>query len=98
METNQKEKDIAYAQGFLGGWAPKETIVKEWLGVLISGVDYYREKCEAINEDYQGLLVKFNQLTSMSAGYLQLIQEHKDLISQQKELINERADAAISDD
>src|SRR5271166_4506199 len=96
MELTEKEKDIAYAQGFLGGWTPKEGPVREWLAVLIGGVDYYREKCAAINEDYLGLLERFNQLTAMSAGYLQLVGQQKELIDQQT--TQAAAPGAISDD
>jgi hypothetical protein len=97
-EQLEKEKDIAYAQGFLGGWAPKEQPVREWLAVLIAGVDHYRAKCEAINADYQELLLKYNNLTAVSAGYLQFMGQQKEIIDQQ---LTERAvelEAKISDD
>ena len=103
-ELTQKEKDIAYAQGFIGAWIETAPAIvksraahgKEWIVVLIDGVDHYREKCAAINEDYQSLLTKFNQLTAMSAGYLQLVGQQKELIDQQ---IAERpVSGTISDD
>jgi hypothetical protein len=97
-EQLEKEKDIAYAQGFLGGWAPKEQPVREWLAVLIAGVDHYKAKCEAINADYQELLVKYNQLTAMSAGYLQLVGQQKELIDQHQVERVELTQPSIPDD
>jgi hypothetical protein len=97
-ELFEKEKDIAYAQGFLGSWVPKEAPVREWLAVLIAGVDHYKAKCDAIRQDYQDLLMKYNQLTALSAGYLQHMGQQKELIDQQ---LTERAvelEAKISDD
>jgi len=87
-EVNDKEMDIAYAGSFLQEWAygEKEPTVKLQLvdnvEVLVNGVTYYREKYFVAKEDYQNLLDKYNQLTALSAGYLNLMNQQKQQIDQ----------------
>jgi hypothetical protein len=86
-QVNDKEMDIAYAGSFLQEWArgEKETVklqLADNVETLVNGVTYYREKYFTAKEDYQTLLDKYNQLTALSAGYLNLMNQQKQQIDQ----------------
>jgi hypothetical protein len=75
---SEVEQDYAFSQGFIEEWlknAPSQ--VKEHLAIFVSGLQAYREKFLSIQEDYDSLLLKYNQLTATSAQYLQFIQTQK---------------------
>ena len=77
----KKELDIHFSIGFIQEWlkdAPGQ--VNEYFNDIISGVDYYRQKLKDSEEDLQILTTRYNQLTALSAGYLQLIQEQRQQI------------------
>jgi hypothetical protein len=93
---SDQELDIHFAIGFVREWlrtAPEQVI--QHLDEIISGVDYYRQKYNTLDEDYQILNKRYNDLTALSAGYLQMIQEQKSqidqlLIDSQRDLHHER--------
>jgi len=96
QELSEKELDISYAQGLLEAFLDEKLLgtaystVQENLKTLVNGVEHYREKYLLIQQDYISLLEKYNQLTALSSGYLQLMQQQKEqidglLIEQQRE-------------
>ena len=77
----EKELDIHFSIGFLQEWLKDAPIqVKQYLDHIISGVDYYRQKLKDSEEDLEILTTRYNQLTALSAGYIQLIQEQRQQI------------------
>lgn len=81
MTTPEKELDIHFSIGFLQEWlkdAPSQ--VMQYLEQVVSGVDYYRQKLKDSEEDLEILTTRYNQLTALSAGYIQLIQEQRQQI------------------
>jgi len=79
----EPEQDYSFSQGFLEEWlkdAPKQ--IKDHLATLISGVSGYREKYLASQEDYNKLLVQYNQLIATGAQYLQFIQQQKEQLDE----------------
>jgi hypothetical protein len=83
-ELTEQELDISMAVGFLNEWlkdAPQA--VKDNLKVLSDGVKFYREKYTDTLDDYTTLSVRYSDLTSLSAGYLELIRQQRDQIDQQ---------------
>ena len=80
---SDQELDIHFAIGFVREWlrtAPEQVI--QHLDEIISGVEYYRQKHNTLNEDYQILNKRYNDLTALSAGYLQMIQEQRSQMDQ----------------
>jgi dsDNA-binding SOS-regulon protein len=72
-------EDISFATGFIEEWlknAPAQ--VKEHLRVLADGVTLYREMYGNAKDDYDSLLDRYNQLTALSANYLQMIKEQRE--------------------
>lgn len=72
------EQDYSFSQGFIEEWlkdAPKQ--VKEHLATLISGIKAYREKYVSVQEDYDKLLVQYNQLMATSAQHLEFMRQQK---------------------
>jgi hypothetical protein len=79
--VQEKEKDIAFSQGFLETWligSPPQ--VKEHLQTISNGVTYYRDKYIEVQEDLEDALKRYADLTVLSSGYLQLIQQQKELL------------------
>jgi hypothetical protein len=80
---SDQELDIHFAIGFVREWlrtAPEQVI--QHLDEIISGVDFYRQKHKLLDEDYQILNKRYNDLTALSAGYLQMIQEQRSQMDQ----------------
>lgn len=77
------EEDYGFSEGFLREWlknAPKQVV--DHLDTLIAGISAYREKyltAQEVNKDTQD---RYNQLTVLSAQYLQQIQQQKQQIDQ----------------
>lgn len=76
MELNEKELNIAYSQGMLEGVLKNAPpAVKSALEDLVTGVAHYKQKYDEQKQDFDNLQSNYNNLTALSAGYLQLIQE-----------------------
>lgn len=78
----ERDQDIAFSQGFIENWlditkAPSQ--VKEHLKTVSEGVDFYRDQRDAVLEDTRKLQDDYNRLTGLSAQYLQIIQQYKEL-------------------
>lgn len=81
--VSEQELDISYAGAFLKEWlkdAPEQ--VKINLNTVIDGVKLYRDKYFTEAEDFAGLQARYNELTGLTAGYLQLIQQQRQLLDE----------------
>jgi hypothetical protein len=82
-ELSEVEQDVAYARGFVEEWlkdAPAQ--VKENFQLVSSGINIYREKYLAVQEDYTVLLQRYNALTVQAAQYLEFSRQQKELLDQ----------------
>lgn len=76
------ELDLSYALGFVEAWnekAPEQ--VKENLKLIAEGIMLYRKKYIAAQEDVIDLRKKYNDLTALSAQYLEVIQQLRDQVA-----------------
>jgi hypothetical protein len=82
-QLTEVEQDYSFSQGFIEEWlkdAPQQ--VKEHLATLVSGIIAYREKYVAIQEDYDKLLQRYNDLTAVSAQHLEFMRQQKEQLDQ----------------
>lgn len=85
MQLTDQDKKIAYSDGFLEIWLIDNKVpveVMEQFKILASGVERYRDLATALEEDLVKLRDNYNQLTVVSAQYLQFINEQKGMIDQ----------------
>lgn len=78
----EKDQEIAFSQGFIENWlditnAPVQ--VKEHLKTVSGGVDFYRAQRDAVLQDARKLQDDYARLTGLSAQYLQIIQQYKEV-------------------
>lgn len=83
MELSEQELEVGYAGAFLEEWlkdAPAQ--VKDHLKAILDGVALYRQMYFTAQEDFAGLQARYNELVALSAGYLQLVQQQKQLLDE----------------
>jgi hypothetical protein len=82
-QLTEVEQDYSFSQGFIEEWlkdSPKQ--VKEHLATLVSGITAYREKYVTIQEDYDKLLQRYNELTAVSAQHLEFMRQQKEQLDE----------------
>lgn len=100
QELSEQELDISYSAEFVKVWLdgakpPTPGQVIENLAVVVNGVALYRKKFLDAQEDHDILLARYNELTALTANYVQVIAELRQqneglLIETQREFHHER--------